>query len=557
MSSEKQINYINNLQNRTQNLYYIDDASELNNINLKENDKVYAINDNKLFQMEINDQEQELNGENINFKGRNNTKIAMLTANIEPVQDFHGYDSQWPPGGGKNKFNPDEAQNNKWINTTSGAIESAKGFWITGFIPVKSGDVIRCPLKGSSINAWYNTDKSQATFFDYLGTSDTSSGSGVTAPKDGYVVITILNSTIAFNSDFIVTINNNDITFQPYSNICPISGWTGMRVQRTGSNLLDFSKASAYHASISGVGGNFIATATGNIYPHAILNVDELAGKGQFYISANVVRSGAGFIDSTCLIGQYTLNGKIYYTAIRGSSPFVDNVSDTIDAIVKFPAGSTNCIISIYISNTTSTLTNASVRVTNMRICSQPGQAYEPYQGDIYNINFPNEIGTVYGGTLDVTSGMLMVDRVMVDMGTLPWGFESSTAHFYSNGIVATSINWPNWDETPPLLCSRYKPIANSQLASEDFCISYTYNNAYDSKQLRVKDSDYTDATSFKTAMAGIQLVYNLATTITYQLTPIEIKTLLGVNNIWADTGAVNIKIIEKGITAFELMPYI
>jgi hypothetical protein len=37
--------------------------------------------------------------------------------------------------------------------------------------------------------------------------------------------------------------------------------------------------------------------------------------------------------------------------------------------------------------------------------------------------------------------------------------------------------------------------------------------------------------------MDGVQFVYPLATPITYTLTPTEIKSLLGDNNIWADAG--------------------
>ncbi len=37
------------------------------------------------------------------------------------------------------------------------------------------------------------------------------------------------------------------------------------------------------------------------------------------------------------------------------------------------------------------------------------------------------------------------------------------------------------------------------------------------------------------------QISYLLATPITYQLTPQEILTLLGQNNIWADTGDVEV----------------
>lgn len=90
MSSDRQLNYVNDLQNRDQKLYYVDDASELNSINLEENDKIYAINDNKLFQMEIADQEEELSGSIVSFNGRNNTKIKSLVANIKLMQTGTG-----------------------------------------------------------------------------------------------------------------------------------------------------------------------------------------------------------------------------------------------------------------------------------------------------------------------------------------------------------------------------------------------------------------------------------------------------------------------------------
>ena len=44
------------------------------------------------------------------------------------------------------------------------------------------------------------------------------------------------------------------------------------------------------------------------------------------------------------------------------------------------------------------------------------------------------------------------------------------------------------------------------------------------------------------TPTTGAQVVYPLATPITYQLTPQEVSTLLGDNNIWADTGDVAVE---------------
>ena len=43
-------------------------------------------------------------------------------------------------------------------------------------------------------------------------------------------------------------------------------------------------------------------------------------------------------------------------------------------------------------------------------------------------------------------------------------------------------------------------------------------------------------------ALTGVQFCYLLATPITIQLTPNQVNSLLGVNNIWADTGSTSIE---------------
>ena len=55
-----------------------------------------------------------------------------------------------------------------------------------------------------------------------------------------------------------------------------------------------------------------------------------------------------------------------------------------------------------------------------------------------------------------------------------------------------------------------------------------------------ISDRDvYAEGT---TPTAGAQVVYALATPVTYQLTAQEVRTLLGANNIWADTGDTTVQ---------------
>ena len=88
-------------------------------------------------------------------------------------------------------------------------------------------------------------------------------------------------------------------------------------------------------------------------------------------------------------------------------------------------------------------------------------------------------------------------------------------------------------------LCSVYAPTIGMSGATFQ-------GNNYDKKinitsvgNIQLQDSAYTDADTFKAAVAGQTIVYNLATPTTIQLTPTEVQTLPGSNMVWTDCGSV------------------
>lgn len=155
-----------------------------------------------------------------------------------------------------------------------------------------------------------------------------------------------------------------------------------------------------------------------------------------------------------------------------------------------------------------------------------------------FHDNSDNPI-TVYGGTLNVTSGELRVTHGYVDLGSLNWsrgdtgitGRYRFTTQSLRSAIIATPSS-----VVADLTTSIYITVKGdtgwaSDIDNVIWCDNY--------KDINVVNSSYTDATAFKTAMNGAQLVYPLATPITYQLTPAQVSTLLGQNNIFADCGQI------------------
>lgn len=168
---------------------------------------------------------------------------------------------------------------------------------------------------------------------------------------------------------------------------------------------------------------------------------------------------------------------------------------------------------------------------------------YEPYPGNQYTIQLGQ---IVYGGTLDVTNGVLTVDRAMVDLGTLSWTkYDVAQGTLFRSGSSIPNVNIPyNSDD---FICSNYKTVTPALRAVGT--ISCSIANKVD-----IIDDSFSDANAFQTAMSGVQLVYYLATPITIPLTPTQISTLQGENNLWADSGDVTVEYLASGGANADLM---
>ena len=145
-------------------------------------------------------------------------------------------------------------------------------------------------------------------------------------------------------------------------------------------------------------------------------------------------------------------------------------------------------------------------------------------------------VGVVYGGTLDVTTGVLTVTHAYADMGTFSWQLSGSSP----NSFYAQTPFYYGLGDTE-MKCSTYgfAGAVTSDYYTEGKLKCYYRPNNVIAHEVYVKDSQYATASDFKTAMSGVQLVYELATPTTVQLTPTEVTTLLGQNNIWADAGNI------------------
>lgn len=158
----------------------------------------------------------------------------------------------------------------------------------------------------------------------------------------------------------------------------------------------------------------------------------------------------------------------------------------------------------------------------------------------VYSITWQTEAGTVYGGTFDVTTGVLTITHIYV-----------KPTSYGSNGINAFSSSvYFSYDSSYPLqagVLGIISNVATGATRTSANCSAYgivAYGNTTSRNVGVAGDINlYPTEDSLRQALlnSNAEFVIPLATPQTVQLTPQQVRTLLGENNIWADSGEVEV----------------
>ena len=443
-------------------------------------------------------------GEVVSFDdGADDVPVKELVVGVEPVQNLNGQANPYPPGGGTNMLSD---QNGTYTEKTSGNMYFVNGMTLpagtyyvgrykkeastesTGiYLKIGSGSASRLGQnEGQMYIARSFTLEEESSVSLYLSSSVTG----------GYYRFMLSKS--------VLTNGQND--FAPYSNVCPISGWTGVEVTRSGKNLYDKS--------------NLV-----NGYTNASLE----------FVSDSSARA----------TGLIPINGQCTFSAKRTSTA---KVNDSMLRIVTFDENKqiiartlsaqfeANAVSKMSVNDPNARFVKAELFVgsnivdTAILELGSSATDYEPYTGQSYPISWQSEAGTVYGGSLDLTTGVLTID---LSLWNGSWDLRESGSNtpwirlggtFPSGNLENRSKWWFN----------KGKVIATSGGAVPTGNIIYGlwHYNTSSARIFLPAGSVQADATAF---MDGTQILYPRVTPLTYQLTPTQIETFLGQNNFWSN----------------------
>ena len=463
-----------------------------------------------------------------------NKPVKDLKVKVDPVQDLHGYTKPWVGGAGKNLL--------KTTGTSTTNVGVSYTVNSDGTIPVNgtadisgSGQdtslfvVGSIELEGGVTYVLSSSATNDNDFFLQLvgsGISDinTKSGAKTFTPSASLTATAriIVNngktvSNITIKPMVCLSTASNPTTFEPYTNICPISGWDNAKVTRSEKNLLSGIEQGAY-----------VATSGYPISSDKYCRTKKVKIKGGATVAFSIVTS-----KTTALTPLYW-NGD----AFVGHGDTSENVSSVTATI---PENADTIAFDIYNSTALSTTDITSAQI---EVGTTPTSHTEYISPTTYTIDLG---GTRYGGVLDVDAGTLTLTHEVVDLGDLSWTYKNDTrTYFYASYSGIKSSGNPNTNAINAI-CSCYNVV------NRDTMFTTTGTLAGDGTmttitQIQINDTRYSDTSTFTTAVTGQTLVYELATPQTITLTPTEVELLLGYNTLWADTGDLSLTYDASGV---------
>lgn len=467
--------------------------------------------------------------------------MESLTVDLEPIQDLHGQDAPYPAGGGKNLFQTTATTatiNGKTFTVNSDGSITMSGTATANVTNEVFGEVT-LPAGSYKVNGYaggtasgdrlrvLNASVSPVTSIVsvYGGLDQSFTLTEETTVRLSPIIFSENSETATFYP-MIRLSTVTDATYVPYENICPISGRSAVTVTRTGVNLLDQSHIIEANGWVRSTAEGYTELNGVPVYTGQIVNFYRaFSENGKFY-----PMNGYPFKENT----QYAFT--VWWRSDASTNNGIKlgfRYTDGTGATHGVQAGSATWKRQTYISAEGKTVLNAYCSYNSNYTIMMAGLAvmeaseFDANADTVFPSNMESvtiQLGdTVYGGTVDVTTGTMKVTWKSVDMGSLNWNNSKSVqiSDMVSNSTVNATV----------IKCSVYP----QDVASVDKSIRTA------GSFVAVTDSAYSTGAEFKTAMAGQQLVYPLAEPLTVQLTAQQMSTLKGQNNVWSDGDSVSV----------------
>ena len=436
--------------------------------------------------------------------GADDVPMKSVVANIVPIQDLHGYSKPWAGGAGKNKV--ESKLEHCGIGTAGVLVVSDSQPYDMQISKVKNGVTYTITTDENTLVGGFFTVYPTNGATTYDGQRVVSNSKTFTSPIDGY---------FAFRTSYgyataQIEEGSTATSYEPYANVCPISGTDELTLTQTGKNIFSIiPKLEELNITYSVDNDGWItlpsiSQASSALYasPSKIPLLNN--GSALFLIDAE--RTTA-----TNVRLRLYKDGTAVTETPSGNNPVNRREDFSFNEVGLNWSQSGSATFKIVIANAPTIETT-----------------YEAYKSETYTFDLGQEI---LGGTADLVGGVGSKTMAEIDLGDLTWIYRSAQNCFSAN-INEMPLN-------TVLYCDVYG-YSNVQYV-EQLPNGNMWNktNAFGSHNIAIKDTRFDNATDFKNAVTGYKLAYEVTTPTEYTFTGQPINSYLGVNNLWTDSGEV------------------
>lgn len=429
--------------------------------------------------------------------GADGMYIKDLTLTLTPSQDLHGYDYAWAGGNGKNQFDYngigslDSLSNNNGTFTNTNT-DTRTGFGLTvqqynGTNYIK-GDALTISESGRySIPITIDTEITKLRIKHNGAKKDFSIDYPFTEQGTYCLSLTVIsaNPTVVGGlvfKDIMLEIGSTATEYEPYENICPISGAESVTVKRTGKNLCPYFPTSTRNGLTCTVAedGSVRVTGTNNAMVFFAVEFHLMAGT---YVLSGAPQGGQLTIRNASGGGAPSSKFSGFIDDYGNGATFT--VSGSASAWLNIRAGAGTHDETYYPMIRPAAITDAT---------------YEPYSGIDTNVDFGQ---TIYGGTVNpilwnLQGGDIVFDRKVFSVGDLTWSKQGGNIFKATPDNVTGSASYDLSDTF------RRNPVADSAMENGDYKLTVAGT-------LYVKMEGYGTAAGFKAAYADAKFCAKLA----------------------------------------------
>ena len=207
--------------------------------------------------------------------------FKSLKSEINPLQDLHGYSKPWSGGGGKNKLEP--CITSGTVNGITYTVNDDGTIKLSNTATSESIKTGNFDLKAGSYIYTSGVTESFDTYDTYLSIGGTTIARGIsgynsfTLAQDSTVMLGVrVRNGITPNvtiKPMIRLASVSDASFEPYSNICPISGFSALNVTLADGDMQTVDTATVNFGQT--VYGGVLDVTNGKLkITHKVLSVD-------------------------------------------------------------------------------------------------------------------------------------------------------------------------------------------------------------------------------------------------------------------------------------------